>query len=73
MGKVFPIDHMFTCYQPKCYEGIERGAPRYDKMKQVRWLKDAIRKTCMREQVLGEFFKVDEMMVCYKGTYCPAR
>ena len=31
-----------------------------------------IREACMREWALGEFLIIDEMMVCYKGMYCPA-
>jgi hypothetical protein len=45
----------------------------YDKMGQVRWLVDAIRGACMREYSLGKYVTVDEMMIRYKGSYCPAR
>jgi hypothetical protein len=50
-----------------------RGEPGYDKMGQVRWLVDDIRRACMREWSLGKYVTVDEMMIRYKGSYCPAR
>jgi hypothetical protein len=45
----------------------------YDKMGQVRWLVDKIREVCMREWKLGKYITVDEMMIRYKGSYCPAQ
>jgi hypothetical protein len=45
----------------------------YDKMGLVRWLVDAIRGACMQEYSLGKYVTVDEMMIWYKGSYCPAR
>jgi hypothetical protein len=39
----------------------------------VRWLVDAIHHACSREWSLGKFVTIDEMMVCYKGSYCPIR
>jgi hypothetical protein len=53
--------------------GIERGMPGYDKLHQVRWLVDELRRLFRREWELGEFLTVDEMMIGYKGTYCPMR
>jgi hypothetical protein len=50
-----------------------REEPGYDKMGQVRWLVDKIREACMREWTLGKYITVDEMMIRYKGSYCPAR
>jgi hypothetical protein len=52
---------------------IPVGSPNYDKMHQTRWLVDRIREACQREWKLGQFVTVDETMVKYKGTYCPAR
>ena len=45
--------------------------PRYKKLHQVRWLVDELRHLFRRERELGEFLTVDEMMISYKGTYCP--
>jgi hypothetical protein len=45
----------------------------YDKMGQVRWLVDDIRRACMREYSLGKYVIVDKMIIWYKGSYCPAR
>jgi hypothetical protein len=50
-----------------------RKEPGYDKMGQVRWLVDELRQAFMREYTLGKNFTVDEMMIRYKGSYCPAR
>jgi hypothetical protein len=47
--------------------------PGYDKLHQVRWLVDELRRLFRREWELGEFLTVDEMMIGYKGTYCPMR
>jgi hypothetical protein len=58
---------------PSIYEHIPKGDPSYDKLRQVRWLVNEIRNTCMREWSLGKFLTIDEMMVCYKGSYSPIR
>jgi hypothetical protein len=50
-----------------------RGEPGYDKMGQVRWLVNDIRRVCMQEWNLGKYVTVDEMLIRYKGSYCPAR
>ena len=34
---------------------------------------DDICEACMREWLLGKFLTIDEMMVRYKGSYCPLR
>ena len=57
---------------PEVYEHIQKGEPDYDKMHQTRWLVDEIRKACMREWSLGKYLTIDEMMICYKGSYCLA-
>jgi hypothetical protein len=49
-----------------------RGEPGYDKIRQVRWLVDDIKRACMREWNLEKYITVDEMMICYKGSYCMA-
>ena len=56
---------------PSKYEHIPKGDPSYDKLRQVRWLVEEIWNTCMREWSLGKFLTIDEMMVCYKGSYSP--
>jgi hypothetical protein len=53
---------------PTMYEYIEKGDPRYDKLRQVRWMVDDICEACMREWSLGKFLTIDEMMVHYKGS-----
>ena len=58
---------------PDSYEHIERRDPRYDKMRQVKWLVNEVREACMRKWILGEFLTIDKMMVRYKGTYCSIR
>jgi hypothetical protein len=50
-----------------------REEPGYDKMGQVHWLVDEIHQAFMREYTLGKFVTVDEMLIRYKGSYCPAR
>jgi hypothetical protein len=49
----------------------EKGLPDYDKLGQVRWLVNAIRESYKRVWKFGKFCTIDEMMVRYKGTYCP--
>jgi hypothetical protein len=51
----------------------EKGLPRYDKLGQTRWLVEKIRENCKRVWRLGKMCTIDEMMVCYKGIYCPLR
>jgi hypothetical protein len=51
----------------------DNTSPLFDKMHQTRWLIDAIREACKRQWNLGQFITIDETMVRYKGTYCPAR
>lgn len=51
----------------------DKALPGYDKMGQLRWLINEIRGSCQRAWNVGKFGSVDEMMIRYKGTYCPAR
>ena len=51
----------------------DKSSSGYDKMHQCRWLLDSIRNTYKDEWNLGKMCTVDEMMVKYKGKYCPAR
>jgi len=51
----------------------ERNSPGYDKMGQVRWLVTDIRGAFRRAWKLDKFITFDEMMIRYKGSYCPAR
>jgi hypothetical protein len=66
--------HLKRCLHitnPAIYEHIQKGDPGYDKLQQVRWFIDFIRDAYMREWSLGKFVTIDEMMVRYKGSYCP--
>jgi hypothetical protein len=58
---------------PATYDHIQKGDPQYDKLRQVRWFVDEIRNACKREWSLGKLLTIDEMMVRYKGSYCPIR
>jgi hypothetical protein len=58
---------------PAVYENIGRGEPGYDKIRQTRWLVDAIRERCKVAWNLGKNLIIDEMMIRYKGTYSPIR
>jgi hypothetical protein len=49
----------------------ENDAPGYDKMGQLKWLINAIRESCKKAWNLGKFLAIDEMMIRYKGSYCP--
>ena len=51
----------------------DRDLPGYDKMGQVRGICDQVRETFRNCSNLGKFLTIDEMMIRYKGTYCPAR
>jgi hypothetical protein len=51
----------------------EKRLPGYDKLGQVRWLVNVIRDSCKRMWKLGKFCMIDEMMIRYKGIYCPLR
>ena len=46
--------------------------PGYDKMRQLRWLLTAIHDAFMWEWTLGKYVIIDEMMICYKDSYCLA-
>jgi hypothetical protein len=39
----------------------------------MQWLVEEIQSACMREWSLEKFVTIDEMIVCYKGSYCPVR
>jgi hypothetical protein len=52
---------------------IDKTSPQYDKMHQCRWLLNSIRNVCRAVWNIGKMCIVDEMMVRYKGKYCPAR
>jgi hypothetical protein len=51
----------------------EKYLPRYDKLGQIRWLVNKIQESCKRVWKLGKICTIDEMMIRYKGTYCPLR
>jgi hypothetical protein len=71
LGTVCSITSMSPHYKYSFYKHIQKGEIGYDKLKQVRWLVDAIQNTCRKEWLLGKFVTIDEMMVRYKGSYCP--
>jgi hypothetical protein len=48
-------------------------SPLFDKMHQIRWLIDALRRAFKQQWNLGQIVTIDEIMVRYKETYCPAR
>ena len=50
----------------------DKTSPEYDKMHKVRWLVDKICGNCKAQWNLSKEVTVDEMMICYKGKYCPA-
>jgi hypothetical protein len=56
---------------PAKYDHIDKDDVGYNKLRQVRWLINEIRNACKREWSLGKFLTIDEMMVRYKGSYCP--
>jgi hypothetical protein len=51
----------------------DRSALEFDKMWQIRWLLDGMAERCNAQWNVGQFITIDEMMVRYKGSYCPAR
>ena len=50
-----------------------RELPNYDKMGQVREIVDKVRENFKKAWNLGMYLTIDEMMIRYKGIYCPAR
>jgi hypothetical protein len=56
---------------PATYEHIPKNNPSYDNLWQIQWFVDEIQNACMREWSLGKSVTIDEMMVQYKGFYCP--
>ena len=63
----------FHVTNPQTYAHIGRGDVEYDKMRQTRQLINHIRNAFRIQWNLGKMVTVDEMMVQYKGTYCPVR
>jgi hypothetical protein len=51
----------------------DRNALEFDKIRHVRWLLNSIRDACKEYWNVGEYVTIDEMMIRYKGVYCPAR
>jgi hypothetical protein len=51
----------------------DRSSPNYDKVGQCRWLIDVIQRACKSAWQLGAYCTIDELMVRYKGSYCPIR
>ena len=49
----------------------DRNSSGYDKMGQMRWLVDEVRENFRSYYNLGKFLTIDELMIGYKGTYCP--
>jgi hypothetical protein len=50
----------------------DKTSPQYDKMHQCRWLLNRIRESCKAVWNVAKMCSIDEMMVRYKGKYCPA-
>jgi hypothetical protein len=50
---------------------LDRNSPNFDKVGQCRWLIDIIRRACKCAWLLGAYCTIDEMMMHYKGSYCP--
>ena len=50
----------------------DQNAQGYDKMGQMRWLVDEVREKFGSHYNLGKFLTIDELMIGYKGKYCPA-
>lgn len=50
---------------------LNREDPHRDKLCKVRWLLTEIRKRYMENWNLGQMITIDEMIVRYKGKYCP--
>ena len=57
----------------RTYGNLESGAPRYGKLHQTQWLLNAIQDRCKALWNLDKNMTIDEMMICYKGTYCSIR
>ena len=55
------------------YEHIQRGDLLYDKCRQMHWLINSMRAACKAQWSLGKYLTIDEMMIRYKGSYCPIR
>ena len=51
----------------------EKDLPGYDKLRQVRWLIEYIKNNRRNLWTLGKYCTIDEMMICYMGSYCPLR
>ena len=45
----------------------------YDKCRQTQWLINSIKAAYKAQWSLGKFITIDEMMIRYKGLYCPIR
>jgi hypothetical protein len=79
ISKMFTRDHFYALRRclhitnPASYNNVERGTVGFDKLRQVRWLVEAIRENCKKVWALGKYLTIDEMMVRYKGTYSPIR
>ena len=55
------------------HRNVEKDAPRYDKLHQTRWLLNAIWERYKDPWDLEKHMTIDEMMINYKGTYCPIK
>lgn len=47
--------------------------PSYDRMHQVRCVVDIVRCSFINVWNLGKFLIINEILIGYKGSYCPAR
>ena len=87
VGSIFHCPTILNIMTCDCFQALRRclhltnqaeyvhdpTLPGYDKIGQVRWLVDEIREACKKAYRLGKCICIDEMMVQYKGKYCPLR
>ena len=52
------------------YEDIEQGMLSFNKICQIRWLKDEVRDSCKEVWSLGRIISMDKMMIRYKNNIC---
>lgn len=52
---------------------LARGDPNHDKLEKLRWLLTEVCRKCGENWKLGQQVALNEMMVRYKGKYCPIR
>ena len=71
--RFFDLKRWLHITNPATYEHIIKGDALYNKCRQIRWLINNICTLCKAHRSLGKYLTIDEMMVRYKGLYCPIR